>query len=57
MLLIVGTVRLPPDRLDAARPVMRTTAEDVVEPGLIHVRAWYEAGQASSLAGPALSCA
>lgn len=52
MLLIVGTIRIPPDRLDAARPVMRAMvecsraedgcmayayAEDVLEPGLIHV--------------------
>jgi quinol monooxygenase YgiN len=52
MLLIVGTVRLPPERLDAARPVMRRMvehsraedgcegyayAEDVLDPGLIHV--------------------
>ena len=53
MLLIVGTVRLPPDKLDAARPVMRRMveasraepgcldygyAEDVLDPGLIHVK-------------------
>ncbi|MDM9627375.1 putative quinol monooxygenase [Rhizobium sp. S152] len=53
MLLIVGTIRLPPDRLDGARPVMRrmvegsraedgclaySYAEDVLEPGLIHVK-------------------
>ena len=53
MLLIVGTVRLPPGNLDAARPVMRRMvdasraepgcldygyAEDVLEPGLIHVK-------------------
>lgn len=52
MLLIVGTVRLPPANLDAARPAMRrmveasrtedgclaySYAEDVLEPGLIHV--------------------
>ena len=52
MLLIVGTIRLPPERLDAARPVMRRMveqsraedgcedyayAEDVLDPGLIHV--------------------
>src|SRR5690606_30067336 len=52
MLLIVGIVRLPPERLDAARPVMRRMvehsraedgcegyayAEDVLDPGLIHV--------------------
>lgn len=53
MLLIVGTVRLPPGNLAAARPVMRRMvdasraedgcldyayAEDVLDPGLIHVR-------------------
>jgi quinol monooxygenase YgiN len=53
MLLIVGTVRLPPERLDAARPVMArmvqasraedgcaeySYAEDVLDPGLIHVK-------------------
>ncbi|APX65708.1 putative quinol monooxygenase [Sphingomonas sp. gentR] len=53
MLLIVGTVRLSPDKLDAARPVMRRMveasraepgcldygyAEDVLDPGLIHVK-------------------
>jgi quinol monooxygenase YgiN len=53
MLLIVGTVRLPPDNLPAARPVMAqmvsatcaedgcveySYAEDVLEPGLIHVK-------------------
>ena len=53
MLLIVGTVRLPPENLDAARPVMQRMveasraepgcldygyAEDVLEPGLIHVK-------------------
>jgi len=52
MLLIIGTVRLPADRLDAARPVMArmleasraepgclqySYAEDVVDRGLIHV--------------------
>lgn len=52
MLLIVGTIRLPPERLDAARPVMRRMveqsraedgcedyayAEDVLDPGLIHI--------------------
>lgn len=52
MLLIVGTIRLPPEHLDAARPVMRRMieasraepgcldygyAEDVLDPGLIHV--------------------
>ncbi|MDQ1231443.1 MULTISPECIES: putative quinol monooxygenase [unclassified Sphingomonas] len=51
-LLIIGTVRLPPENLDAARPVMRAMveasraepgcldygyAEDVLDPGLIHV--------------------
>jgi quinol monooxygenase YgiN len=53
MLLIVGTVRLPPDRLAQARPVMAEMveasraevgcleycyAEDVLSPGLIHVK-------------------
>lgn len=53
MLLIVGTVRLPPENLAAARPVMRRMveasraepgcldygyAEDVLDPGLIHVK-------------------
>jgi quinol monooxygenase YgiN len=53
MLLIVGTVRLPPHNLDAARPIMRrmveasraedgcieySYAEDLFEPGLIHVK-------------------
>lgn len=53
MLLIVGTVRLPPELLDRARPAMarmisasRTEdgceeycyAEDIIEPGLIHVK-------------------
>jgi len=53
MLLIVGTVRLPPENLAAARSAMRVMAEasraepgcldyvyaeDVFEPGLIHVR-------------------
>ena len=52
MLLIVGTVRLPPEKLAEARPVMArmisasraepgcleyTYAEDVLDPGLIHV--------------------
>ena len=53
MLLIVGTVRLPHDMLAAARPVMAVMVaasraedgcedyaygEDVLDPGLIHVR-------------------
>lgn len=53
MLLIVGTIRLPADRIDAARPAMARMieasraedgcadyayAEDVVDRGLIHVR-------------------
>ncbi|MEO5706906.1 MAG: putative quinol monooxygenase [Alteraurantiacibacter sp.] len=53
MLLIVGTVRLPPENLAAARPVMERMAlasraeagcieygyaEDVFDPGLIHVK-------------------
>ena len=53
MLLIVGTVRLPPGNLPAARPVMARMvaasrdedgcveyayAEDILDPGLIHVK-------------------
>jgi len=53
MLLIVGTVRLPAANMEAARPVMKRMAEasrleagcieygyaeDVFEPGLIHVK-------------------
>jgi quinol monooxygenase YgiN len=53
MLLIVGTIRLPADLLDAARSVMASMveasraeagcleysyAEDVLDPGLIHVK-------------------
>jgi quinol monooxygenase YgiN len=53
MLLIVGTVRLPAANMDAARPIMKRMvaasrcedgcveygyAEDVFEPGLIHVK-------------------
>ncbi|HVW56806.1 MAG TPA: putative quinol monooxygenase [Rhizobiaceae bacterium] len=53
MLLIVGTIRLPPKNLSKARPVMACMAtasraedgceeycyaEDVLEPGLIHVK-------------------
>ena len=53
MILIVGTIRLPPEKLAAARPVMirmieasraeagcedYAYAEDVAEPGLIHVK-------------------
>ena len=53
MLLIVGTVRLPPENLEKARPVMARTiaasraedgceeyayAEDVLDAGLIHVK-------------------
>jgi quinol monooxygenase YgiN len=53
MLLILGTVRLPADRLDEARPVMARMvtasraepgcldygyAEDVLDRGLIHVK-------------------
>jgi quinol monooxygenase YgiN len=52
MLLIIGTIRLPPENLALARPVMAemlrasraedgcldySYAEDVIEPGLIHV--------------------
>ena len=53
MLLIVGTIRLPAETLDAARPIMATMvaasraetgcleysyAEDVLDAGLIHVK-------------------
>ena len=53
MLLIIGTVKLPAGRLDKARPIMAAMveasraeagcldycyAEDVLEPGLIHVK-------------------
>lgn len=53
MLLIVGTIRLPAENMEAARPVMKrmadasraeegcveyTYAEDVFDPGLIHVK-------------------
>ncbi|MBS1822116.1 MAG: antibiotic biosynthesis monooxygenase [Acidobacteria bacterium] len=53
MLLIVGTIRLPPEKLKDARPFMRAMvessraedgcveygyAEDVLDPGLIHVK-------------------
>ncbi|PZN94529.1 MAG: antibiotic biosynthesis monooxygenase [Alphaproteobacteria bacterium] len=52
MLLIVGTIRLPPPRLADARPAMRAMieasraepgclhysyAEDVLDPGLMHI--------------------
>jgi quinol monooxygenase YgiN len=52
MLIIIGTVRMPPQRLDDARPIMRrmveatlaeggceaySYADDMFEPGLIHV--------------------
>lgn len=57
MLLIVGTVRLPPDNLAAARPAMArmiaasraepgcrgySYAEDVLDPGLIRVAEMWE---------------
>jgi quinol monooxygenase YgiN len=53
MLLIVGTIRLPPENLKPARPIMATMvsasraedgceeyfyAEDVLEPGLVHIK-------------------
>jgi quinol monooxygenase YgiN len=53
MLLIVGTVRLPADNMEAARPFMKRVidatraedgcieynfAEDAIEPGLIHIQ-------------------
>lgn len=52
-LLVIGTVRLPPQNLDRARPIMARMvvasraeegcleycyAEDILEPGLIHVK-------------------
>ncbi len=52
MLVIIGTIRLPPERLDEARPAMQrmisgsraeagcidySYAQDVLDPGLIHV--------------------
>ena len=56
MLLIIGTIRLPPDRLEQAKPAMErmisasraeagcleySYAQDVLDPGLIHVsEAW-----------------
>jgi quinol monooxygenase YgiN len=57
MLLVVGTVRLPAQNLAAARPAMRRMveasraeagcllyiyAEDLFEPGLIHVKEMWE---------------
>jgi quinol monooxygenase YgiN len=57
MQLIVGTVRLPPENLAAARPAMRRMveasraesgclayvyAEDIFDPGLIHVKELWE---------------
>jgi quinol monooxygenase YgiN len=60
MLLIVGTIRLPQEKLPDARPMMRRMvessraedgcveygyAEDVLDPGLIHVREiWRDQG-------------
>ena len=60
MLLIVGTVRVPAQNMDAARPIMKQMAdasrleqgcveygyaEDVFEPGLIHVKEmWTDQG-------------
>ena len=61
MLLIVGTVRLPADRMDAARPRMvfmieasraeqgcleYSYAEDVLDRGLIHVKERWTAREA-----------
>ena len=56
MLLVIGTVRLPPDRLEQAKPVMQrmisasraepgclgySYAQDVLDAGLIHIsEAW-----------------
>jgi quinol monooxygenase YgiN len=60
MLLIVGTIRLPPERVEQARPAMEAMvrssraeygcieyvyAEDVLDPGLIHVKElWRDRG-------------
>ena len=60
LLLIIGTIRLPPERLADARPIMRVMvessraeagcveygyAEDVLDPGLIHVKEiWRDQG-------------
>lgn len=60
MLLVLGTVRLPAENLDAARPIMKRMAdasraeegcveygyaEDVFEPGLIYVKEmWTDQG-------------
>lgn len=53
MLLVVGTVRLPPENIQDARPIMArmvaasraedgcaeySYAQDVIDPGLIHVK-------------------
>ena len=53
MLLIVGTIRLPPEQVEQARPAMETMvrssraedgcveyvyAEDLLDPGLVHVK-------------------
>jgi quinol monooxygenase YgiN len=61
MLLIVGTVRLPPENLSKARPIMEAMvtssraedgceeycyAEDVLEPGLIHIKEMWRDQQA-----------
>src|ERR1700712_1060050 len=58
MLLIVGTIRLPPENLAAARPLMKRMvegsreeegcleycyAEDVLDDGLIHVKEMWRA--------------
>jgi quinol monooxygenase YgiN len=57
VIVIVGTVRVPPDKIDAARPHMRAMleasraedgcltynyAQDVLDPGLIHVSEVWE---------------
>jgi quinol monooxygenase YgiN len=63
MFLIVGTVRVPAGSLDKARPAMRAMiagsrseqgcveysySEDVLEPGLIHVKEVWESREAIS---------
>jgi hypothetical protein len=68
MLLIVGTVRLPPENLDRARKAMRAMiaaaaaedgcvdygyAEDVLEPGLIHVKEfWRDRARSTGILPP-----
>ena len=61
MILVVGQFRLPPERMAEARPMMRRVieetrreagcraysyAEDVLEPGLIHVSEAWDSAEA-----------